>query len=139
MQSYKQWMLKSGNDLRGSKVLLKEEIFDLCVYHAQQCAEKILKAYLVYKKQEIIKTHELELLVKLCRRFDDSFNILLNDAIELAPYCSKFRYPDDILIPDKEETLIVLDRSEKIYKFVKIKIIELERGQKNIFKNQNKN
>ena len=134
MKSHKQWMLKAKNDLRGAKILFKENVFDLCVYHAQQCAEKMLKAYLVFKKQEIRKTHELELLAKLCQEFDSGFGLLTNDAIELAPYCSKFRYPDDILIPEKDETLTVLNRSEKIYKFVKNKIIELERGQKNIFK-----
>ncbi len=133
MQNYEKWMLKASSDLRGAKILLKEESFDLCVYHAQQCAEKMLKAYLVYKEQEIRKTHELELLVKLCKEFDASFNVLSNDAIELAPYCSKFRYPDDVLFPEENEAVIVLTRSKNIYEFVKNKIIELERGQKNIF------
>lgn len=43
-----------------------EPLYDICVYHAQQCAEKALKAYLTLRMKEIEKSHNLLLLVENC-------------------------------------------------------------------------
>lgn len=59
MQSHNAWLNKANNDLLGAKILSKENINDLAVYHAHQCAEKSLKAYLAYKLCAIQKSHDL--------------------------------------------------------------------------------
>ncbi len=40
--------------------------YRLIAYHAQQCAEKYLKAYLVYHDIDFPYTHDIKKLLKLC-------------------------------------------------------------------------
>jgi len=54
-QDYREWFLYAEEDLKSAKILASEKIFRASAYHAQQCAEKALKSYLV----QIRKTHDL--------------------------------------------------------------------------------
>ena len=134
MPSHKDWLLKANSDLKSIKLLLKGSVFDTAIYHAQQAAEKSLKAFLCYEDRSIIKTHDLTFLLKKCIELNSSFSIFTKEMIFLNPYASQFRYPDDyIFYPKKETVEEAFIYSKKIYNFV-IKIIkELESGQKNIF------
>ncbi len=91
-------------------------------YHAQQCAEKSLKAYLIFQNNGLKRTHDLVALVNVCSEFDKQFDILLNDAADLNPYSIAGRYPDDFFTPDATTVKICIDKAEKILDFVKIKI-----------------
>ena len=62
MKTYNELLLRAFNDLKSSKVLLDNELYDNSVYHSQQCAEKALKAFLIYKNNKITKTHDLDML-----------------------------------------------------------------------------
>ena len=44
------WFIKAGHDLETARRALKEEprITDTACFHAQQCAEKSLKAFMVF-------------------------------------------------------------------------------------------
>lgn len=55
------WMEYGSNDLLVAKELKFEKHFvhRAILTHAQQSVEKYFKAYLLYKKKEIIKTHDL--------------------------------------------------------------------------------
>ena len=130
---HKNWIKKAANDLRSSKVLVNEDILDTAVYHTQQSAEKALKGYLVYNQQNILKTHDLVVLLEYCIKIDDSFSFLLEEVESLNPYATEFRYPDDLLEPEKDDVLIAIKQAKKILDFVKNKVFELETGQENIF------
>lgn len=124
MHSHEEWFLKAKNDLRASKKLMTGEniILDSAVYHTQQCAEKALKSFLAYKQKPLEKTHDLEKLISLCSNIDYDFENLLHEAITLNPYCFKFRYPDDCLLPDKKDVIQAIEYAEKILNFVNTKI-----------------
>jgi len=49
MKQHNEWLSKAQNDLRSAKKLISDEdpIYDTAIYHAQQCAEKSLKAFLI--------------------------------------------------------------------------------------------
>lgn len=134
MQSHEQWLIKSKNDLRAAKALLKENILDASVYHCQQSAEKAIKAYLSYKETYIIKTHDLEFLVKTCIQTNKAFEAILITSVHLSPYSSKFRYPDDILEPEINDVKKAIEDAEHILKFILDSIKELNTGQTNIFR-----
>ena len=54
----KAWIKKAENDLIAAKILFKtkpEPPLDIICFHAQQCAEKYIKAYLVYHNIEFEK------------------------------------------------------------------------------------
>ncbi|HEY2726586.1 MAG TPA: HEPN domain-containing protein, partial [Parafilimonas sp.] len=68
MKEFEKWFKKAENDLLVIKNNLSaDEIpFDACCFHAQQAAEKYLKAYLVSKQIHFPKTHDLQSLLNLC-------------------------------------------------------------------------
>ncbi|MHB8282277.1 MAG: HEPN domain-containing protein [bacterium] len=49
-ESVKHWIIKAENDLKIAKdeMITNEPATDAVCFHAQQCAEKYLKAYLVF-------------------------------------------------------------------------------------------
>jgi HEPN domain-containing protein len=64
--------------------------YRLIAYHAQQCAEKYLKAYLVFKQLDFPYTHNIRSLMQLCV---GDWIVEISDADELTPYAVTTRYP----------------------------------------------
>ena len=68
----------------------------LIAFHAQQCAEKHLKAYLVFRGIDFPFTRNLRRLLDLCVT-RAAWAEQLRDAEELKPYASTARYPGEDL------------------------------------------
>ena len=124
MKPHEEWLYKALHDIESSKLLFSKSkvLFDISIYHTQQCAEKSLKAFLAYKEQELEKTHNLITLVNICISLDTDFEKIQDAAIYLNPYSTLFRYPEGELMPNLEETGEAIKLAEKIYNFVKNKI-----------------
>lgn len=120
MSLYKEWLIKAKRDLESAKKLMEGEnpLADTAIYHTQQCAEKSLKAYLIYKNENLLKTHNLRLLVEECIDINNEFIQLLEPAVSLTPFSTMFRYPGPVEIPDNEDVTEAIDRAELIYEFV---------------------
>jgi HEPN domain-containing protein len=89
-------------------------------FHAQQAAEKFLKAFLVYHEVDFPRTHDVDFLLIECKKIDSKdFDI---DLGSLADFGVNIRYPDDFYIPDKEETILYRDIAHTIKKIVEKKI-----------------
>jgi HEPN domain-containing protein len=73
---HEEWLLKAERDLNGSKSLFRDNFFDLSAYHTQQCVEKALKGYLVWKGHPLLKTHNLEVLLGHCKSYEPDFSNL---------------------------------------------------------------
>lgn len=99
------WLKKADNDLRNITNNLRpgtpdEDIpWDTICFHAQQAAEKSLKATLVSAGIFPPRTHDLIALLKSCVDVDVAFLVLQNDCIALTQYGIAPRYPDDMLDP----------------------------------------
>lgn len=133
MQEHKRWLKIVEDDLKSARVLLGIEVFSTATYHCQQAAEKALKAYLVFKDYEVIKTHDLTKLVTLCCKIDRNFQNLYKDVGLLNPFSTKFRYPTEFDIPDHKAATAALKQAEKIVKFVLKKISEKKSTQQELF------
>jgi len=120
MKPHDLWIIKASNDLKSAYKLMEGDtaILDTAIYHAQQCAEKALKAFLAFKQQTIRKTHDVAYLVDLCAEFEKKFSTLEQDAEILSPYNTAFRYPDILLEPDEEDVKDAVERAERIFEFV---------------------
>lgn len=123
-EQYNAWLAKALSDLKSAKKLSKDddETLDTAAYHTQQCAEKALKAFLAFKNQNIPYTHDLERLLGLCVKHDKEFETWLSDAIDLVPYATYSRYPDDRFFIDREEVIKSIKKTTSIFNFVKKKI-----------------
>ena len=83
MQKHEEWFFIADKDMKAAEVLLQEGMFESAVYFLQQSSEKALKAYLVFQKQELIKTHDLIFLLKQCNQYCGQF---LTEYISLSCY-----------------------------------------------------
>lgn len=92
----KDWLRLANTDLIGAKALLEmgERFYSLSTFHAQQAAEKALKAYLVFQSIRVPKTHDIGDLVALIELRDKGFSELLKPCLELTDYAVAYRYPD---------------------------------------------
>ncbi|MFC0876869.1 HEPN domain-containing protein [Saccharicrinis sp. FJH2] len=100
-----QWLTKAEEDLFVVEKLTENEIIatsSVC-FHCQQAVEKFLKAFLIAKGIDTKKTHNIEYLLSECSDFDGDFVDI--DPKELSDFGVDARYPGDMYIPDKDETL----------------------------------
>lgn len=89
----KEWVMKADSDLANARYILETDgPFDTVCFHAQQGAEKYLKAFLGLHGRRIKKTHELKHLLAECSRFAP---IAESDALDLdglSEYAITARY-----------------------------------------------
>ena len=92
-----QWLSKAQQDLRAGEVILTGDFEDYANvgFHAQQSAEKCIKALLVRHQIEFSKTHDIAVLRRLVARVDPSLADRLAAADVLTPYGVEFRYPGE--------------------------------------------
>lgn len=96
---------------------------DIICLHAQQCAEKYLKAYLASHEKQFEWTHDISELVELCKEIDMEFEILTKMEVgRLKRYATKTRYADEYYNPSIEETRRAVKLSEKTREFVRGKL-----------------
>jgi HEPN domain-containing protein len=97
MKEYEKWFRKAENDLLTitNNLGSKEVPVDSCCFHAQQAAEKYLKAYLISRNSPFPKTHDLQSLILQCANFNPSFQNLTDPALKLSDFGVATRYPDE--------------------------------------------
>ena len=98
------WLLHADEDLRLAKHAFKLKTstpFKLIAYHAQQCAEKCLKAYLVFKGVDFPFTHNISALLELCSPSAE-WAEELDDAKALSAYAITARYPGTYKVTKKD-------------------------------------
>ncbi len=93
----REWAAHADDDLRVAQHTL--DLSDNCpyrlvAYHAQQCAEKYLKGFLVLRGVDFPYTHNIARLLELCSKHA-TWSEKLRDAEELTPFAITARYPGD--------------------------------------------
>lgn len=93
----RQWLDKAEEDLRAGEILLDSDLedFDSVGFHAQQAAEKFIKAVLVRHQIPFPKSHSIQLLRGLVAQADKALAEKLSPADSLTPYGVEFRYPGE--------------------------------------------
>ncbi len=107
-----QWLNKAGDDLGLCLKLIHDDapFFSAIAFHAQQAAEKYLKAFLVRHQIEFPKTHDMKELLILAARKNSALAVRLEEAKTLTPFAANVRYPMD----EEELTLAVVRRAVQI-------------------------
>jgi len=72
-----------------------QQALDTVCFHAQQAAEKSIKAYLTAQDMDFPFIHNLEKLVELCAQLDPAFSSIKAMCQELTPYAVELRYDDE--------------------------------------------
>jgi HEPN domain-containing protein len=112
------WLRKAESDLVAATLAIRAEAaLDTACFHAQQAAEKLLKAYLLAHNIEFPLTHNLARLLLLCEARDPAFSRLLPLAESLTPYAVELRY-DGEFWPTLEVAREARESAVEIKRFV---------------------
>lgn len=94
---FQEWFEKADEDeLSINAILTEKGAPSTACFLSQQMAEKYLKGFLVYRKKEFPKIHQLEKLLNTCKEFDVTFGELDDDAVLLSEFYVETRYPGDV-------------------------------------------
>jgi HEPN domain-containing protein len=93
-----QWLARADEDLGVARHLLAEGLpyYVAIGFHAQQAAEKSLKAFLVDRQVAFPKTHDLGRLLDLVGTVDTTLADALSGAVQLTDFGVDVRYPGDL-------------------------------------------
>ena len=118
-----EWIYKAEEDFESAIFLMrkrKKPVPDVICFHAEQCVEKYLKAYLVQNDVEPPEIHDLQRLRRLCVDIDRAFDGISEDLDVLNAYAVNFRYPGEKASP--EEGREALASAKKVRNFVRRKL-----------------
>jgi len=106
-------------------ILLQPVPLEIVCYHCQQSTEKILKAYLIAQSEPLTKTHDLNLLLNMCVKYNEAFDDYATVCITLTSYAVLTRYPmgEDAITELDMKT--ALKNAFEILEFTKTRIAEL--------------
>ena len=92
---------------------------EIICFHCQQAVEKFLKGLLIHFGEEIIKTHDLTLLVSRLKNFVDLSDDEKKICAKLSLYAVETRYPHELEIQEQhvkaavEDSKIIFNRLKK--------------------------
>ena len=103
----------AGRELRARR----RPNYDAVCFHAQQTAEKYLKAFLQEKGVVFPKTHSLIELLQLVVPYDASFELQRDLLIRLERYAVRYRYPGESA--DQDEARAAFKSAQAVRKFIR--------------------
>jgi HEPN domain-containing protein len=118
-----EWISKAEGDLltaRREYRARNSPNYDAVCFHAQQGAEKYLKAVLQENGTPIPRLHSLADLLALIGKTDPSYQPIQPDLTVMEGYAIQFRYPGSTA--DKSEAKEALQASDKVRAFVRGKL-----------------
>jgi HEPN domain-containing protein len=116
LQVVRGWMLKAESDLENATLVLRagpDGPMDTVSFHAQQCAEKCLKALLCFRGQEVPRNHDIELLLARTG-IGGRVDVTLEESRLLTDYATVTRYPGDYEPVSYEEAAYAVDLAVRI-------------------------
>jgi HEPN domain-containing protein len=111
-----EWMRRARADLVLANMVKNEEIDpEIIAFHAQQAAEKAIKALLIQRQVEFPRTHIIGVLLTLCK---DSGYVLggnLDEAVRLSEYAVSARYPGEMSEVNRQEAEIAVELANRVF------------------------
>jgi len=93
---YSDWLDYSHDDLVAAKVLRENpQCANAAAFHCQQCIEKVLKAYILYRTGQSVDGQNLTWLCKKAAKLNGDFSQWLDESAYLNRYYIQTRYPSD--------------------------------------------
>lgn len=128
MSSPAEWLFLAETDLKAALGSLDHSVPNMVCFHAQQVAEKCLKAVLESAKAEIPRTHELPFLYELVIKINPGLEEIKEELMFLNRFYVPTRYPE-ALPGSLEENLPTIEMAkqavryaEQIFSLIKEKI-----------------
>lgn len=100
-----EWVVKADADLATAKreaAVVESPNYDAVCFHAQQCAEKYLKALMVEDGAQVPRIHDLEALLNLLDPRYPELQKVIHSARVLSAMAVEVRYPG--MMVDEDDT-----------------------------------
>lgn len=91
------WIEKAEGDLENARLVLRagpDGPMDTVAFHAQQCAEKYLKALLCFRGEDVPRIHDVEALLSRTGLWE-RVEMEVEESRLLTDYATLTRYPGD--------------------------------------------
>ncbi len=117
---YKEWFEYAEADLDSASYLatMQKPHIEIICYHCQQCAEKILKGFIIYNGIEPKRIHDLTILCRDCENINPSFQMIFEMCEILTEYATNTRYPTKLEL-EKRDMNEAIKCATDIVEFVK--------------------
>lgn len=121
---YKDWLVFAGEDIAMAKLAMEEKIYNQTCFHAQQTAEKSLKAFIKANTRSIPKVHNLIELFRISFDINNKVEPLRSACEYLNRFYAPTRYPDAFpgslaeRLPNEEEAKTALEKCLVVYDVV---------------------
>jgi len=118
-----EWIEKAEQDYRTAEREMrvhKAPSYDVICFHAQQCAEKYLKALLVQQQIPFRLIHDLEVLLGLAVPLSPDLNAIRDKCLLLNDYAVEFRYPGQSAT--KEEARAAIEAMRAVRALIRPKL-----------------
>jgi HEPN domain-containing protein len=110
------WLSKARADLKMSELAVGADtpMWDQACFHAQQCAEKSLKALLVASDLDVPRSHDLVFVLDRLRPNFPSIEALADAAALLTQHGVAPRYPSYLVFETEEDAQTAISHAEMI-------------------------
>ena len=94
-ETIQEWLDKAEEDWQALQILINVQptLANVICFHAQQCAEKLMKGLLVKYCVQPPYTHDLVFLYKKLQPFYKDWNVTVDEIDYLSVAAVEFRYP----------------------------------------------
>jgi HEPN domain-containing protein len=122
-----EWLTYARSDLLLADINPPEGVMlDALCYHAQQAAEKALKAILVAYEVDFPPTHNLAILRDLVEDACE-LPVSLQSVVELSVYAVSSRYPEDAeSVMDQAEVDAAIIKAREVFEYAEKHIRQLQ-------------
>ena len=94
---YFDWLERANEDIEAAAKLLDSgSTLNAAAFHCQQCIEKALKGYILFKTHQHVDGHNLTWLCLQAIKSDSRFTKWFDESVILNRYYIETRYPADI-------------------------------------------
>lgn len=126
-----EWLGSAGRDLALCAAALDLTLvsYEGASFHAQQAAEKALKALLVWHQVEFPRTHSIGDLLTLLEPSRPGISEQLDSARALTSYAARGRYPGEGPMPDRREAAGHLEMAQLVAQEVERILVPLLRTE----------
>ena len=109
-----EWVSKAEDDFKLAYLAMEAGEMPIpsgVCFHAQQCAEKYLKAFLQEHQINFPRRHDLIPLLEMCLHVNSTFENLRDALVELEGYAVAIRYPGtSISVELAKSALVAVNR-----------------------------
>lgn len=122
-EAVERWMRFAREDLKMAELALGEGMYNQVCFHAQQCVEKLLKAFIQFKGDVHPQSHKLADLLSSIS--ESPFDELRGDILLLDRFYIPARYPDALPgsfpkgLPTKKDAQEAMAVAQQVFRKVR--------------------